>query len=194
LQRELFENNRDKKIAIEFIDFNEDAATVRLKGVELEIQEKDGITGRFRKLDPKEMVSLAGKKESSINRFMYVFEKDPVTGIGNNGNEIIQATLAKRDNSSHIFVFAEAKSKNVFQRVKDAFRKAFAFCKNNDADFIRETFNEMAAAGLNKNDFAVVLSNSSDCVVCKTEKTKDCISVDFARVIFDNKENEWEVK
>jgi len=164
LQSKIIEYARqNKKIAIEFRGFTDDAVEMRLYSAELEM--KTG--GKFRKLQPDEVMSMRLENPAGhVNSQFYVFEGEPVPL----GAQSMQATLTAKNGSGAVFIEAKAKSLGVFSRMKAAFLKAFNFSKENKVDFIRQTFKEMNDAGLGKKDFAVVLKSSADCVICKKDQ------------------------
>ena len=169
-------STQDKNTAIEFIDFSKNSVELRLKGVELDIKMGKGMSGEFRKLNFGETMVLNNNTEmGSINRMTYVFEKKPVPGLSNSGDEIIGVELTHKNTQSSTFVHVRAKIRGVFGKIKDAFLKAFSFSKNNDVDFVKTTYKELLAAGIRKNDFSIIVSNSKDCVMCKNTKNKPSV-------------------
>lgn len=169
LQHVLFAySSKNKKSAIEFIGFSQNAVEVRLKGAELELQTEAGFSGRFRKMDFDETMLLPNTHESEIiNRTVYTFEKEPETGLSPKGNDVIGVELKATNNSREVFFYAESKTKNFFGKIKEGFIRAFNFSQGNDVDFVRKTYSELLKTGLQKNDFALILSNTKDCVLCR---------------------------
>lgn len=172
--------NKYDKAAIEFKGFNHDAAEILIKGLEFKIEVSEpAILGFKEKPKLKRSVSKDaliplnfGKEGIHINSKKYIFEKEPALKIGTDdkGTSFIGVELKPKNSKDYknVFVQIKAKTAEMFDKIKAIFKKGYEYTRlNPQLDLMFQLDKELAAAGLQKKDFQLILAQTSDCIICQ---------------------------